>query len=88
MLIKIGFVSNSSSTSFVIDKSDLSKLDTQKLEILFLDAEDSSLDNYNSETWLNKTSRHFYGNLSYHSREIIDFFVELRKRGIEIDEEE
>jgi len=81
MKIRNGFVSNSSSTSFVIDKDDLTEFDMSKLKELF------NKEIYDDNV-LYESKNHFHGDLSLHDEEIRSFFKKLRARGIEIDEDE
>lgn len=81
MKIRIGFVSNSSSSSFVIDKKGLTKKQIEEIENWVEESySDQTYDNpkYSDENCITVSSKHIYGQISYH----VDFFDFLAKIGV------
>ena len=77
MKIRNGFVSNSLSSSFVLDKEGMT---TEQIEEFKLVLEDEEA--YDNETRIMETKNHFIGNISMHSNYIGDF---LRENSLEAE---
>lgn len=72
MKLRQGFVSNSSSSSFVIAKTYMKKNQIKKFSEFLLNREDSY-----SETSIVETDHYFQGYLSYHDAEILRYLEEI-----------
>jgi len=61
MKIRLGFVSNSSSSSFVLDKNGMTneQIDAIKNWV-------DKVNYHNDDTHINESEKHFYGEMSYH----------------------
>jgi len=81
MKIRSGFVSNSSSSSFVIDKDKLLKEILQKFRELM---NDYNREQPGGEGYIYESPKHFFGEISYHATEIREF---IKQNKIEIDED-
>ena len=75
MKFRVGFISNSSSTSFVIDKADMSKEQIARFRLLVRDEE-------YDETSVMERDRHFFGSISMHHKSVWDF---LKENDIHVD---
>ena len=83
MKIRDGFVSNSSSASFVLGKNFLSKKQIEKFSEWL--GNDFNSDNY--ESFIHETPNYFHGRISIHEEErIIKFLKEIKvnKKYVEI----
>lgn len=66
MKVRVGFVSNSSSVSFVVDKADMTQEQIRGFRELI-----EGGDHY--ETCVQESSKHFFGSLSQNHRAVWDF---------------
>jgi len=78
MKIRSGFVSNSSSCSFVLDKDGMTEKQLREFRNLVSKCENES----GGDTYIFESGRHFHGRLSMHNEEIPAF---LRKNSLEAD---
>lgn len=79
MKFRNGFISNSSSTAFIIPKKYLSKED---LEIYH----DYMHDNYDCDDELNEGEAYIHGNVSMHNKELNRLFKKFKgKEGVEYE---
>lgn len=81
MKIRSGFVSNSSSSSFVIDKRGLTKKQIEKIDEWILnsqDYKDGENLSYSDDNNFNESSKHYFGSISFH----VNFFHFLEEIGI------
>jgi len=78
MKIRVGFVSNSSSSSFVLDKDGMTIEQLHDFRKLISEAENES----GGDTYIYESDRHFHGNLSMHNEKIPAF---LRKNNLTAD---
>ena len=76
MKFRVGFVSNSSSSSFVLDKADMTNDQIKQFQVLIYKASEDG------ETFIFESERHFHGNLSMHDEEIPRF---LAKHNLKAD---
>jgi len=79
MKVRNGFVSNSSSSSFVLDKADMTKEQIDKFRKLVDEAERES-----DDTCIFESDRHFHGTVSMHDTTITAF---LRENNLQADME-
>ena len=68
---RTGFVSNSSSSTFVIGKNFMSKEQIREFKELINDTEDNS---YFDETYINEDKNYFFGDISHHDNKFNVFF--------------
>ncbi len=78
MKIRSGFVSNSSSSSFVLDKDSMVECQLKEFRKLINESNNES----GGDTYIHESERHFHGNLSMHNEEIPAF---LRKNSLTAD---
>jgi len=78
MKIRQGFVSNSSSSSFVLDKNGI----TEKQMKIIQEWVDKN--NYSGETSINETKKHFFGKMSYHITPSLTDIMKKNKIDIEL----
>ena len=69
MKVRAGFVSNSSSSSFVLDKDDMTGEQLQEFRELIDECENEG----GGDTYIYETDRHFVGRLSMHNEKIPAF---------------
>lgn len=74
MKIRQGFVSNSSSSSFVLDKDGMTGEQLKEFRKL--------LDNNEEDTCVFESNKHFHGTVSMHNTEIPKF---VKEHGLEAD---
>ena len=79
MKIRHGFVSNSSSSSFVLDKDGMSEAQLKEFRMVVTKAES---EDGSGDTYIFESERHFHGNLSMHNEGIPEF---LRKHNLKAD---
>ena len=79
MKIRIGFVSNSSSSSFVLDKSEMTEAQINHFREVIHEAESKD---GTGDTDIFETSKHFYGDYSISFQDIPDF---LKENNLEVD---
>jgi len=77
MKIRSGFVSNSSSCSFVLDKDGMTKEQMIDFRFVYHEAEAKS-----GDTYIYESEKHFHGNLSMHDKLIPAF---LEKHNLQAD---
>ena len=77
MKVRSGFISNSSSCSFVLDKGDMTKEQIIDFRFVYYKAESSS-----DDTHIYESARHFHGSVSMHD-ELIPAF--LKKHNLQAD---
>lgn len=73
MKIRVGFVSNSSSSSFVIAKCYMNKEQIEKFKEFLKE----NSENFGEETWIRETELYFQGELSNHDELVMVFLDEL-----------
>lgn len=78
MKVRAGFVSNSSSSSFVLDKECMTEAQLKEFRKLISKACNES----GGDTYLYESNRHFHGSLSMHNVKILAF---LRKNNLVAD---
>ena len=78
MKIRHGFVSNSSSSSFVLDKDGMTEEQIQEFRKLVRECDGES----GGDTYIYESNAHFHGNLSMHNEKIPAF---LRKNNLTAD---
>ena len=84
MKLRLGFVSNSSSSSFVIDLKGLTGEQIKKIKQWIKESYDSSdYDNpkYSDDNCMTVSDKHVYGSVSYH----VGFFDFLKEIGVPKD---
>jgi len=77
--IRYGFVSNSSSSSFVLDKDGMTEAMLKEFRVAVHEAEK---EDGSGDTYIFESERHFHGNLSMHDEKVSNF---LRKYNLKAD---
>ena len=78
MKIRSGFVSNSSSSSFVLDKDGMTEEQIKEFRRLISECENES----GGDTYIYESNKHFHGDISMHNEKIPTF---LRRNNLTAD---
>jgi hypothetical protein len=76
MKVRKGFVSNSSSSSFVICKKNLTKEQIRKIQKWLEESNDITDSKYSDKNNMNESKEHFFGRMSMHVK-WVDFLKEI-----------